>query len=150
MTEIRFYHLERQSIDHALPLLAAKAFETDKKTVIKTASEKENEHYNNLLWTYQEHSFLPHGTHKDGQAENQPIWITHLDENPNEADVLILTCDSVPEDVDTYSLCCYMFDGRNEQALKAARNRWKKYKDQEKFELTYWQQGQKGWEKKDI
>ena len=43
-----------------------------------------------LLWTYDEASFLPHGTARDGNAARQPIWLTAADENPNAATMLVL------------------------------------------------------------
>ena len=45
---------------------------------------------NTLLWTYDPASFLAHGTSKDGRPEDQPIYLTTEDENPNEAEVLVL------------------------------------------------------------
>jgi len=40
-----------------------------------------------------------------------------------------------------------LFDGRDEDAVTSARARWKALKD-EGHDLTYWQQGERGWEKK--
>lgn len=146
-TEVRFYHLERQSLDQALPALVAKAYSMRHRIVIQAASDMEAEQINGQLWTHNPDSFIPHGTKKDGHAEKQPVWITSNDENPNDADVLILTGGGACETISTYKLCCDMFNGRDEDAVKAARSRWKAYKDAG-FEITYWQQGANGWEKK--
>ena len=148
MAEIRFYHLERQSLDQALPALLSKALSGGHKIIVKTADEKEAERLNDALWTYHPNEFLPHGTKKDGSAEDQPIYITAEEENPNEAGVIILTGGVTSENLENYNLCCEVFDGRDQTTLKAARTRWKTYKDSETFELTYWQQTDKGWEKK--
>lgn len=148
MSEVRFYHLERQTLDQILPSLLAKALEGGRRVVVKAQDEREVQRLNDHLWTYHPDSFMPHGTVQEGHAERQPVWLTTADENPNRADVLILIDGAPSEMVGDFSLCCEVFDGRNDAALSAARARWKAYKDDTDHELTYWQQGQGGWEKK--
>jgi DNA polymerase III subunit chi len=147
MTEIRFYHLERQGLEQVLPSILAKALERGSRVIVKTADEKEAERLNEFLWTYNPDSFLPHGTKKDGFTDQQPVILTSADENPNGADVLILTQGTQSAMQGDFKLCCEMLDGRNENEVAGARARWKTYKDAG-FEVTYWQQGDKGWEKK--
>lgn len=148
MTEIRFYHLQATSLDRALPQIVAKAYAGGRRVVIKTGDAKRAEDINTALWTYDAGAFIPHGSAADGDADRQPVWITETDENPNGADVLILTDSTTSEKTAEYKLCCDIFDGRDETALGAARERWKTYKDSG-FETTYWQQtAEGGWEKK--
>lgn len=147
MTEIRFYHLERQSLDRALPALLEKARQKDHKIVIKVPDESERERLNAHLWTYDAAGFLPHGSEKDGYADRQPVYLTAKEENPNGADVLILTGGADSQKQAEFTLCCEMLDGRDAEAVKAARRRWKTYKEQE-FDVTYWHQGAQGWEMK--
>ncbi len=147
MGEIRFYHLERQSLEQALPALLSKALQNCHKIVVKTADTQMREKLNDYLWSYDPGSFLPHGTEKDGFAETQPIWITTSDENPNDADVLILAGSVDSEMMDEFDLCCAVFDGRDKRALTEARARWRSLKETD-HDLTYWQQGAQGWEKK--
>ncbi len=147
MSEIRFYHMEQKTLDQILPVLLKKALEGGRRVVVKTPDDKETERLNNHLWTYDPSSFLPHGSEKDGHAQDQPVWLTSKDENPNGADVLILTGGAQSESYDQFTLCCDLLDGRNEQAVHDARERWKIYKEAG-HEVTYWQQGAKGWEQK--
>jgi DNA polymerase-3 subunit chi len=147
MTEVRFYHLEKQNLDQALPALIARAYQNGHRIVVKTRDEQDAEHLNNHLWTYDPASFLPHGSKKDGNADQHPIWLTAEDENPNEADLLILTQATGSDKVSDYKLCCVMFDGRNPHIAQEARTLWASLKEQG-HDLTYWQQGDKGWEKK--
>lgn len=147
MAEIRFYHLERQSQDQVLPALIAKALGGGKRIVVKTSDDAEAEHLNEHLWTYHPDSFLPHGSKKDGNAAAQPVWLTSKDENPNGADVLILTHGSVTDMAKDFSLCCEMLDGRDESAVTQARTRWKAYAEAG-HKVTYWKQGERGWEEK--
>ncbi|PJB69034.1 MAG: DNA polymerase III subunit chi [Alphaproteobacteria bacterium CG_4_9_14_3_um_filter_47_13] len=148
MTEIRFYHLQTQTPEAALPQILQKALAGERRIVIRMADDKAVEKLNDLLWTFSASSFLPHGSRKDGFAEDQPIWLTDKDENPNQADVLILTDGVSSENVADYKLCCEMLDGRDGEAVKAAREKWKSYKESG-YEVTYWQQNEKGgWDKK--
>jgi DNA polymerase-3 subunit chi len=148
MTEIRFYHLERQELDEALPALVAKAHANGHKILLKAANEQDLERLNSQLWTYNPNSFLPHGSEKDGFAEKQPIYLTTKDENPNGADVMILTGGASSAMHGQFSLCCEMLDGRDKEAVESARANWKKYKEAG-YTVTYWKQGASGWEKKD-
>lgn len=148
MTEIRFYHLQIQTPEQALPQILSKALAGDHRIVVRGADASYIEKLNEHLWTFRPDSFLPHGSQKDGYGEDQPIWLTDKDENPNNADVLILTGGTSSEKTSDYKLCCEMFDGRHDDAVKAAREKWKQYKDAG-HDVTYWQQNDKGgWDKK--
>ena len=148
MTQIGFYHLTRLPLDQALPRLLEKAAAAGLKVVVMAGSAERVEHLNGLLWSYGEESWLPHGSRADGEAELQPIWLTESDENPNGATVLVL-CDGVmPADVSPYARCLDLFDGRDDEAVQAARERWKTWKAQG-HELVYYQQNLNGgWEEK--
>lgn len=147
MSEIRFYHLQSQPLEQALPALLSKAYENGHTIIVKAPADK-IEALNEALWTFRADSFLPHGSAKDGHAEHQPIWITDQDENPNGADVLILTHNLESPHIGDFKLCCEVFDGRIDEDVQAARTRWSAYKDQG-LALTYWQQtAQGGWDKK--
>ena len=148
MTEIRFYHLQTQSVDQALPQLLSKAYSGGHKIIVRTADEKEAERLNTHLWSFHPDSFIPHGNKKDGYSDQHPIWLTHENDNPNGAGVLFVTGREEAADAENYSLCCEIFDGRNDSAVANARAKWKTYKDSG-HDVTYWQQNQNGgWDKK--
>lgn len=148
MTEISFYHLLHTPLERALPKLIEKVLESGARAVIRTGSTERAEALNGALWTFDQDSFVPHGTALDGNAPLQPVWITPDEENPNGADILVLTDGAESAEVANYRRCLEMFDGRHEAAVADARRRWKSYKDAA-HELTYWQQTEGGgWEKK--
>lgn len=148
MADIRFYHLERQNLDSALPALVSKALSKGHRIVIKAPDNTEVERLNTHLWAFDPNSFIPHGSKKDGHNTDQPVWLTDDDEIPNDADVLILTHNCEHGDLAQFKLVCDMFDGRNDNAVQAARQRWKQYKDAD-HNVTYWQQAaQGGWTEK--
>ena len=143
MTEVRFYHLQSQRLEQALPAILIKATERGHRVLVKAESEAQAEGLNKHLWTFDAASFLPHGSQKDGDADRQPIFLTHTFDNPNKADVLVLTDGSAVEDFDGYALCCDMFDGNNHDAVQSARTRWKSLKEAG-VKITYWQQNERG------
>lgn len=148
MTDVSFYHLLHLPLERALPKLMEKVRESGARAVIRTGSTERAEAICGMLWTYDPASFLPHGTARDGNAADQPIWITPDDENPNEATILVLTDGMTSSHIASYDRCLDMFDGRDESAVAAARERWTTYKN-DGHSLAYWQQTQAGgWEKK--
>lgn len=147
MTELRFYHLQRKSLEQALPELLEKASGRGMRALVLTASEERAEQLCQHLWTYKPESFLVHGSAKDGNAAQQPIYLTSEDCNPNGATVLFLVDGARSQQVGSFELACDLFDGGDDEAVAAARRRWAEAK-QAGFALTYWQQTDKGWEKK--
>jgi len=99
------------------------------------------------LWTYRPDSFLPHGSAKDGHAEEQPIWLTSTDERPNNAALLFLTDGAGSDNIGDYQRVCEIFNGNDDAAIASARQNWAKYKAGG-HELSYWQQGEEGWKNK--
>ena len=144
MTDIRFYHLTRKTLEQALPELLEKTLERGWRAVVLTGSAERAEALSQHLWTYAPNSFLPHGNAKDGNAEAQPVWLTPDDERPNDASVLFLTDGGSSARLGDYARVCDLFDGNDDTALAAARARWATYKTSG-HQLSYWQQGDKGW-----
>ncbi len=144
MTEIRFYHLTRKSLEDVLPEMLEKTLERGLRAVVMTGSNERAEALAQRLWTYNPNKFLPHGNEKDGQAEQQPIWLTAADERPNNADFLFLTDGAESSMVATYQRVCEVFDGNDDVVTAAARRKWASYKA-DGHVLSYWQQADKGW-----
>jgi DNA polymerase III subunit chi len=147
MAEIGFYHLLSTPLERALPRLLERARQQDLRIVIRAGSPERVEHLNSLLWTYDEAGFLAHGSQRDGNAAEQPIFLSHKDENPNGATVLFLVDGVEARDLGEFARCLDLFDGNDPDAVQAARNRWRAAQAAG-HTLTYWQQTGSGWEKK--
>lgn len=150
MTRIDFYHLQKSTLDEALPKLVSKAYETGKKIKIKVGNELRIDFINSLLWTFDDESFVPHGIKKEGFAELQPVYISSDDDNPNEAVFLFLVeaADLSLENALKFERIFYIFSGNNENELTKARVMWKTFSN-ETFERHYWQQNAEAkWEEK--
>ena len=125
MAEVLFYHLERQPLERVLPQLISKTLERGWRAVVQAGSEERVEAISMALWVTGEESFLPHGTARDGNADLQPVWITHTDETPNGATVRFLVDRARPGDVSGLDRIVYLFDGKDAEALAEARSTWK-------------------------
>lgn len=150
MTRIDFYHLQKQNLEIVLPKLVEKAYALNQKIKIKIGNEARVEFINSLLWTYQDESFLPHGSRKDGSSDLQPIWLSDQDDNPNGATLLFLVdgADINTEQTDSFERVFNIFDGNDPDAVAFARQQWKKLKA-DNNELHYWQQNAEGrWQEK--
>lgn len=149
MTEIGFYHLTKTPLERALPKLLEKALAGGMRAVVIAGSEERVEALDAALWTYEQLSFLPHGSARDGEPEEQPVWLTTQDENPNGSSLLVLTDGAQSSQLGTFARCLDMFDGRDPDAVAAARTRWRAFKEAG-HTLAYWQQNEAGgWVKKE-
>jgi DNA polymerase III subunit chi len=147
-TEVWFYHLEHRSLESVLPELLERTLAKGWRAVVQCGAQDRVEALDAHLWTYADDSFMPHGTARDGAAERQPIFLTHGDDNPNQAQVRVLTDGADIPDLTGYTRALILFDGRNDDALKRARQQWKAIKALG-LPAAYWQQSDAGkWEKK--
>jgi DNA polymerase III subunit chi len=148
VTEVLFYHLQQTGVEQVLPSLLERSLERGWKANVRVGNEPQLEPLCAALWTYRDDSFLPHGTSEDGPLEQQPITLGCDQKNLNGAEVLFLVEGAVPEEIDGYQRCVLMFNGRDDEALDAARGHWKTLVTSE-HDITYWQQNEAGgWEKK--
>ncbi len=148
MSDVRFYHLTRSSLEAVLAVMLEKTLGRAQRAVVMAGSAERVESLNGHLWTYRDRGFLPHGSEKDGFAEDQPVWLTDRDENPNGAQVLFLADGAVSAKLADFEICALLFDGHDEAAVAAARAQWRDCKAAG-HQVTYWQQNDAGgWEKK--
>jgi DNA polymerase-3 subunit chi len=144
MTEVLFYHLQGQRLEHVLPSLIERSLGRGWKVVVQAASEERVEVLDAHLWTYRDDSFLPHGTWREANAEAQPVLLTVLEHNPNAASIrFLLEGAAMPVDAASYERVVLLFDGEDEDAVAAARARWSEAKAAG-FEVTYWQPDEQG------
>jgi DNA polymerase IIIc chi subunit len=149
MTEMLFYHLQRQPIEKVLPALLEKSLARGWRVVVQAASEERVEALDAHLWTYRDDAFLPHGTDREAEAATQPVLLTTRDDNPNGANVRFLIDGAgVPADTGNYERIVLLFDGDDPDAVAAARERWTQARTQG-LAATYWQADAEGrWQRK--
>ncbi len=145
--EVLFYHLERQTLEAVLPSLLERTIERGWRAVVQSGSAERLDALDLALWTYNDASFLPHGTARDGDPSRQPIYLTTGDETPNDAGVRFIVDGA---DMTTFTgfvrIVC-LFDGNDQEAKAKARNQWQSAKAAG-CAVTYWRQSEGGrWEK---
>ena len=153
MTDVWFYHLERQSLEQVLPILLDRAFARGWRSAVQATAPERIAALDELLWTWTDESFLAHGSLRDGDEAMHPIWLTTGTDNPNGAAMRVFVDGAEPESVlaDPASVpserAVVMFDGRDEDALGVARKQFRALRAAG-HSLSYWRQAADGrWEK---
>ena len=130
-----------------MPKLLERAFASSYKVCVAAESDARIEQFDQLLWTYDPNSFLPHGSDRDALPERQPILLSTGIEPLNGANLLVITDGRSVQDAN-FERILDIFDGKDVQATESARKRWIEYKNSG-YELTYFRQNERGgWEKK--
>ncbi|MDE2362507.1 MAG: DNA polymerase III subunit chi [Hyphomicrobiales bacterium] len=151
--EVWFYHLQRQPLEAVLPTLVERTRARGWTAVIQTASAERLQALDDLLWTYNDSSFLAHGSSREGDGALQPVWLTAETDNPNSAAVRFFVegADAPAALADPQAApterAIVLFDGRDEDALNIARMQFRTLREKG-FALSYWRQSEDGrWEK---
>jgi len=144
MAEIGFYHLTRSTLAESLPQLLSRTLAAGQRALVLVPTLKLDA-LSSALWA--QPGWLPHGTAADGDPDLQPIWLSPEPEPLNGARFLFMV-----EGADTNRLAAFdrvfdLFDGNTDDAVAAARSRWKAA-SAAGHTLTYWQQTDRGWQKK--
>lgn len=148
MAELWFYHLERASVDEALPELLTKLLDRGGRAVVCSAEDSRLSHLDSHLWTFREDSFLPHGRADAAQAADQPILLSETPENANAASMLFCLDGADPGDVSAWERVVVMFEASDETSVARARALWAAQKKTE-IPISYWRQNDMGrWERK--
>lgn len=150
MTDVRFYHLTRSRLEDALPVMLQRTLEREARAVVRFASPERLSDIDEALWTFDDAQFIPHGHEKTGFAEQQPVWLTLGLDNPGEGAYLFVADGGPIDGFEGFEVCSILFDGRDEQAVAQARQRWVSVRNtQGDHALSYWQQNPRGgWEQK--
>ena len=146
--EVWFYHLERSEADAVLPELLRRTLERGWRALVKSPDPARLAALDAALWTSgRPETVLPHGLATEPHADRQPILLSAQGENANGAQALFLLDGAEAGPLDGYVRCLDLFDGRDPQAVQAARGRWKTAKAAG-ASVSYWRQSEAGrWEK---
>ncbi len=148
MADIWFYHLDRSSLMEALPALLARSLDRGWRAVIQATSTERLEALDAALWAFDDASFLPHGTARDGDEDMQPVFLTLGTENPNRARIRFMVDGARVEDAlvqpeSVYDRIILLFDGKDEHQRADARAQWKALRANA-HDVTYYQQDEDG------
>ncbi len=153
-TEIRFYHLTRNTRERALPVLLEKILSLPKRVILFANDNEEATQFDVKLWNARQ--VIPHALEDGAHLAHQPLCIMQNEENPNQAKVLVTHSLQHPPHFRGFSDYAILFDANIPEELQAAREKWKAFstlaeQEGEQLTLTYWQQNDAGsWEKKNV
>ena len=110
--------------------LAEKAYSQGRCAFVRTGSPADTAACDDLLWTFADGSFVPHGVWpaEPEFAAATPVLVGSQDPPPTHRDVLINLADDAPHDVSAYARICDMVGG-DERGKQAGRARWRAYRD---------------------
>lgn len=151
--EIRFYHLTKTPLERALPQILEKSLEQGIKSCIYGADEGKFKALSKAIWGYKPMSFITHGLSSDPHPEKQPILLSTDTPNitaKNDAKLLVsISAENLGDPYDfPYERWFHFFDGNDSGETNDARAMWKELMNNEGHELIYYQQSDRGWEKK--
>ncbi|MGJ3262640.1 MAG: DNA polymerase III subunit chi [Salinarimonas sp.] len=149
MSDVWFYHLQRASLAETLPRLVVKARGAGWRVAIRTTGEERRDALDDLLWTFEDESFLPHVPETDPQAGEETVVIQAGEADLNAPDAILLVDGApLPADLGRYQRVILIFDGGDDEAVAEARVRWKTV-TAAGHGASYWAQDEDGrWVKK--
>lgn len=149
MTQIDFYHLTQSPLETALIMLLKKTLAAGKTGLILCPKPVASG-LDDLLWSYEDDSWLPHGVDDGAGADRAKVWIsTDPESNPINAPFLFLTHGVMPSKWDAVERAFILFDGGSEAQVDQARAQWKQISAMADVSASYFGQDDEGrWQKK--
>ena len=131
MTQIDFYILADTS-PNASELFACKlvdkAYHLKHTVYVNTSNQPQADRLDELLWTFNQGSFLPHAVNSQEFAGEEPIVIGYPNQNTGFHDVLINLDQAVPAYFGQFERVAEIVSG-DESMRNQARERYKFYRD---------------------
>lgn len=131
MTQVDFYILKDGAAGNRFLLacrIAEKARNAGHRVLIHTASNDESQHMDQLLWTFNESSFVPHGLLGDADPALNPVLIGDAQSSHEEHDVLINLAKEVPTVFSRFTRLAECVDN-DEVVRTTSRDRYRFYRD---------------------
>jgi DNA polymerase-3 subunit chi len=131
MTQVDFYILndgQPGTLSLFTCRLAEKAYRHGHQVYIHLETALQLRQLDDLLWTYRDGSFLPHGIHTPDSPCAQPVLLGHTDAPEGPGDVLLNLAAGVPGFFSRFNRVAELV-GSDDNQVKAARNRYRFYKD---------------------
>jgi len=110
--------------------LAEKAYEQGHRVAVRTTSPGETAELDELMWTFADRSFVPHGIWpaEPEFAAATPVLIGSGSLPASHRDVLINLAPDAPADFSGYARICEVVGGGDEDKHRA-RARWRTYRE---------------------
>ncbi|MDT8388203.1 MAG: DNA polymerase III subunit chi [Thiogranum sp.] len=131
MTQVDFYVLPgevEQQREQFACRLAEKAYRLGHRIFIHTRSAEQTRHLDDLLWTFQQSSFVPHSIYQEAGDAPPPVVLAHDAEPHAGYQVLINLADDVPLFFSHFERVAELVNG-NGATRESGRSRYGFYKE---------------------
>lgn len=131
MTRVDFYILPDgapSGREHFACRLADIAFRRGQRVYVYTQSQGQAQTLDNLLWTFQAGSFLPHDLHPSESAADTPILVGHDGVPDDGHEVLINLAETVPNFFSRFDRVAEIVN-QDTAVKQASRERFRFYRD---------------------
>ena len=113
-SDIRFYHLMRGSIEDVLPRSLERTLAAGKRAVVLLGSAERVEERSTRICGPSTRAASCRTARRATHAERQPVWLTHVEENPNGAQFLFVADSARTSRPDEWERVSEIFDGRDD------------------------------------
>ena len=136
MTRISFYILQQnisQAREHFACRLAEKAYNKGLRTYIHTTGEQQSNALDRLLWTFKQHSFVPHAVDNNNPDPEVPVLINHAPklndvEHAHQRTMLINLAEEIPVFFSSFERVAEVIDPQPEHKAHG-RARYRFYRE---------------------
>ena len=131
MTQVDFYVLPGDSIENRLHFacrLTDKAYRLGHRVFIHTESAQQTRLLDDLLWTFQQNSFIPHSVYQDAAEAPAPVLLAHDAEPDASSQVLINLAAEVPLFFSRFERVAELVDA-DAKVRRSGRSRYSFYKE---------------------
>lgn len=148
MGVVMFYHLTASSTEDTVRSLLGRSMQAGWRVMLRGTDAKRLEWLDGFLWQGPEESFLPHGLEGGPHDADQPVLLG-LGPIGNEARALMAIdgAEVDPAEAKGLERVFILFDGHDENAVRAARVQWKALTGAD-LVAQYWSEESGRWEKK--
>ena len=129
-------------MEAVLPGLLEKTLAKGWRALVRVPEDRLAE-LDGYLWTYTDHSFLPHGRDDEPLSDAQPIQLSAAANKAATAQAVFLLDGMQMDDLSGVERCIILINGRSDEAVSHARTQWKALKA-EGADISYWKQGERG------
>jgi DNA polymerase III subunit chi len=111
--------------------LAAQAYLENARVIIWSGSEAEARACDELLWTFDDRTFVPHRISRDEQLADRgtPVHVTVALDGVDNADLLVNLADRLPDGLPRFARVAEIIDA-DESRRRLGRERFKAYREQ--------------------
>jgi len=131
MTQVDFYIVPGDSPENRLRFacrLTDKAYRLGNRVFIHTESAQQTRLLDDLLWTFQQNSFIPHSLYQDATEAPAPVLLAHDAEPDASSQVLINLAAEVPLFFSRFERVAELVN-EDAETRRAGRSRYSFYKE---------------------